>query len=102
MKLSAKAQRYVEAAIVNQGDARAVRLWREFVESGAARIPLTLLPLVIAALEAELASLREQIAQFGPDSDEHADLANDLHFVQAIGEDLAKQSSATTSKAQAV
>lgn len=102
MKLSAKAQRYVEAAIVNQGDAWAVRLWRNFKESGAPELPAAILPLAVAALEAEQGALREQLARLATDSDEYADLTNDLHFVQEVGRDLAKPSPATKSKARAV
>src|SRR5438034_11670690 len=87
-KLSSKAVRFVDAAVISSESQQINAVWSAFKREPKKELPDEVARAVLGALQQSERRLRSQLESPSLGEDEAADISNDLGFVRAVEGDL--------------
>jgi hypothetical protein len=90
-KLSPKAVRFVDAAVISSESDQIRAVWSTFKRDPARELPDEVALAVLGALQQAERHFRNRLESSSLGEDEAADLSNDLGFICAIERDLHRQ-----------
>jgi hypothetical protein len=90
-KLSPKAMRFVEAAIIGSESRQLQAVWSAFKREPVTELPDEVARAVLGALHQAERDLISRLESSSLGEDEAADVSNDLGFIRAIERDLQRQ-----------
>ena len=97
-KLSAKAVRFVDAAVIRSGSEATRAVWHAFKREPARELPDEVARAVLGALQEAERDLCIRLQSTSIGEDDAADMSNDLGFIRAVKRDLDRQLGAPRQK----